>query len=170
MQGPISLVPWGLGNLLGLKGDSGVFRYIEDNAQFSMDLWDLIATQNCLERLAQSNTAAAVGLVAYTTMTVPSGEAWLVRGCGFSAQAAAGENIRANMLLVNSTGSGTRALTDDMTSSLTDAVGVGAAAGQCTGPAFFMAPGDALGVLVKKITTAGTISISTVATIYRFKT
>jgi hypothetical protein len=164
----VQSIPWGLSNLLGLKGELGLVSRIQDYAQPTIDVLDWIGDSQAREVITASAGVAAVGTAVIAALSPPSGESWWVRGCSARASVGAGELLRGQMIQADSVGSAIRAIGAEGTSSLQDAVGAGFCASYAD-RGFPMYSGDAIYYVVKKITTAGFITVNLSMTIYRFR-
>jgi len=154
MKGPLSLVPWGLQNLLGLKGEEGVFRTLEDHARLTMDLFEYLAATNCKEIITQTLSIAAEGFQTFSNFTVPNDQNWLVRGIGWVSTPGAAEAIRGKLFLL-SQGTLVRQLTDYGYSNPTDAAAAGVAAGASDGAPFVLVGGDSISFNTSQLISAG---------------
>lgn len=142
--GPINLVPWGFGNLFGLKGDEGLLKMLEDNIQCVLPVLEIFAGPNAQEVVSDTVTPANPGVWAFSNLAVPSGEAWLVRGLGFSADGLTGaELFRGHIAIAGPRGQSLRQVTATEASNAADNIGrtwnVG---GELNQGAFFMYPGE----------------------------
>jgi hypothetical protein len=167
-MGPLNLIPWGFGNFLGLKGDEGLLKQISDFVQPVIDVTQIFGGPNARENISQVLNVNAVGFNPAANLTVPANECWFVRGSGFSGVTLAGEILRAKLAAFGTQGQGLFQVTDEGSSSLTDAVGVSNFAAYQRIPGFFLYPAEGLAVNISKITTAGNIAVSASATILRF--
>jgi len=167
-NGPVQLIPWGLGNLLGLKGDIGVLAGQLNALQPSIEMLELLAGPNAIENVTQTVGVNALGSVPFTSLVVPERQAWLVRGVGAAATTLVGELLRYRVLSYTPLNGGYREITPEFTSSLTDAAAVGVAGGSMNVGAFILYGGEAIRPFVNRVTTAGAINLVLAAQILRF--
>jgi hypothetical protein len=167
-NGPLQLIPWGLGNMLGLKGDVGILPSISGSLQPTVEMLDLLAGKNAIETVLQTVGVSGVASTLFSSLVVPAGETWLVRGVSTSAAAAAGELLRYRVLAYTQLALPFRQIVGESTTSLTDAVGAGNAAGASAGGPFLLYGGESLRPYVHRITTAGAINVTLAASILRF--
>jgi len=161
MAGPLSNLPLGLNDLVGLRGQVAYPNNLTQELHGSIDIVPLLlATYG--EVLTDSINAAAVGSTTYAVLTVPQGEIWLCESFSVSTVTiGAAEVLRVRACVLYAAGAlGTAVMTDAIpsASSLTDAAGVGGVLSGMRGP-FYLGPGAQPAVWVEKITTAGTIAI-----------
>jgi hypothetical protein len=166
----VNVVPSGLGNFLGVKGDSSAFRSVLEEIRPNIDVMQFLAGTLAKESIAQgANYNAVSQQAAFSNLVVPGNECWLLKGCGFGCTTIAGELFRGHVLCNDANSRAYAQLTDDATTSLGDVVGIGHANAYMRVPAFFMYPGDYLTVVAARCTTAANIAVSLAALIYRFR-
>jgi len=168
--GPISTLPQMVPQLFGLTGQA-ISKALEENIQSTLEILDFVAVGNCREvPIVAAQNVAAAQIVRPPELTVPDTEAWLVRGASVLATSGAAELVRATLIAGRTTSGGDKGLRElgaQGYTSATDAAAVGIAGSFARGP-FVLGPGDFIGALVSRITTAGTIAFTFNAQIFRF--
>lgn len=157
MAGPLSNLPLGLNDLVGLRGTIGYPNDLAQSLQPIIDVRDHIGSVYA-EILNQDATPATATNNQYTQITVPQGEMWLVLDAAVTGSTIATEMVRFRACWnfvqdVTSMRAG-----EEAASSLTDAIGVALCNSTLRGP-FFAPGGSYLSAWVTRITTAATVTL-----------
>ena len=165
--GPMAVLPLGLLDALGIK--SGEYpRYLLREIRPAVDLLELLATSACTEVVTATLAQAAgtTGYVSTTGLLVPQGETWFVLGGSTIAAPGAAEAISLHYAVCRVTAAGSfRPVKRFDTSGSTTAGARLVSSGSVT--PFWIGSGLCLGFGLETITTAGTINVTTEATILR---
>lgn len=161
---PLGIVPWSLGNLLGIKGEPGILQGVLDTITPTLDMLEFLAGPNCREVVTQSVNITGKGSFTYSNLNPVQGEAWLVYGAAFSsANLAVGDALRGQLLVQGEGGQGIRQITDQDTG--TSGITL---AKQMRVPSFVLYPGQIIAFFANDWTSAGSIAVGVSVTIFRF--
>lgn len=156
MFGPVNRIPFGLAGFFNFK-DGAFPLNLQENYQPTLDLLAWLKEANGIE--PQTATVGAVAAIGTSSLVgPPSNEIWLVRAATAFGFTTAAENLRLRLVQLRAIGGSYNQVRawPEGASSLTDAVGVGTAySSSAPNDVILLLPGETLGVLTTKITSAG---------------
>lgn len=163
-MGPIANPIQALRTMFAITGEKAYPQSLADFIQPTVEVQELVLGPLWDDATVGSANLNATGFTSINAGAVPPGQGWIVKElCLNTPQVLVTEQIRLKPAVrINyGTGSSIRAYDCGASTSLTDAVGLGAAAGsRHFDQALWLPPGTDLGVWVDKITTAATILVN----------
>lgn len=166
--GPFSTLPNSLPNFFGLTGQA-MPKAMEENITPVLAIEPWLVAANCIETLIPpAVNIAAGGFTAIPGLTVPEGEAWVIRGIVAGWFTLVAQELRGRLCITRATGGGPiiTELGSEGCSNLNEAAAVGQAWSSLP-PGRILVPGDAVAFLASSII-AGPVPSQPQAAIFRF--